>query len=205
MVYDRIWLWRTAGKFVHGYIHYCCICHLLISTFLVGMLEMIFSIFQSCGNSLISALVSTSIGTMLGSAGPASKLARGQYLIMLFLTSLTSLVLRFYGKSLLPTSITRLLTVCQSDQCIGNNVVYRLSFGMALFFTIMALTQSTRSVSSVHYSLGWIRLFILLSSIAAGFLGNDTFINGWVEFSRYAAIRVTQRIMWNTDMRRSRF
>ena len=107
------------------------------------------------------------------------------YLIIMFLTTILSLILRYWGGDITRGITIEDLNLCTKNTCYGYEAVYRISFACFLFFITMALfltIKNTRHFDRNHFGLKI--LYYILLIVIVWFIP-DKFYDYYVYTSRF--------------------
>lgn len=116
-----------------------------------------------------------------GKAG--DKPARITFLVLFLFSAVTAIVLRISGASLFRKHTNFVAHNCISDDCVGNQIIYRFSFGNAIFFALMAAIAPFCLM--VHRQLWQAKIpFYLLLVVGSFFLPEELF-EGFEVVARY--------------------
>jgi len=103
-----------------------------------------------------------------GSKAPSSKLAKIFYLFMVILSTTLALVLRAYGDQMFLHlySFKVGCTGGADSRCFGDQAVYRVSFGLAVYFVLMLLGSVS---SSFHRGYWGLKSFLYIGLTVGSF------------------------------------
>lgn len=150
-------------------------------------------IIVSVASGAIASCAGSALGTALASclcpASPTSASTRSQYLLLLFVSSVVALVLRFHGGPFLLHVFVWDMKLCDAaDYCAGNQGVFRISFGLMLFFACMAVSQRVPGLAAVHHRFALVKFCMVVAAIIVAFLVTNGVIEAYVETARYVSV-----------------
>ncbi|SPQ97588.1 unnamed protein product (mitochondrion) [Plasmodiophora brassicae] len=150
-------------------------------------------IIVSVASGVIASCAGSALGTALASClcptSPTSASTRSQYLLLLFVSSVVALVLRFHGGPFLLHFFVWDMKLCDAaDYCAGNQGVFRISFGLMLFFACMAVSQRVPGLAAVHHRFAFVKFCMVVAAIIVAFLVTNGVIEAYVETARYVSV-----------------
>jgi hypothetical protein len=119
-------------------------------------------------------------------AGQASKKAAGMiYVLFIFLSALLAMVLKTWGKKLMVHVPGAGDYGCTEDWCYGNESVYRVSFGVVLFFAVNMLVAPF--CKAWHTGMWGVKFLLLPALVAAAYFVPAPFYDHYESFARWAS------------------
>lgn len=129
--------------------------------------------------------------TLTSSCQVSNTIARYIYLFQMFLLTFLAFILQHYGQPLIIHTewkgIQYTQTICDY-QCIGEQVVYRISFILCCYFMFLSLCTSTMSnfSTTVQTKYWFVKLFTLISGLVCIPFIPDTLIDSYTELCKYS-------------------
>jgi len=132
------------------------------------------SCLASCGCEALKCC--TACGPKRGSRIP--------YLVLFFVGTVLSLVLRYWGGPMLIHLYYYDLQLCDTDKCVGFGAVYRLSFTLCIFFLFHALALYSTSCQKLDQGFWLPKIFCLLVILILAYLIPDDFYDVYTHIAR---------------------
>jgi len=138
-----------------------------------------------CAGSLASCTLSAICGSLCNVGNKAHPATTKIWsIVILFLSSMLGLLLRYKGKDLTLSLAGYTAEVCSTDACMGSQAVYRISAVLTAFFLLHA-ALALCSEKAVH-GLWALKLVGILGTIFGSFYVPNAVFNVFAAVSRYA-------------------
>jgi len=128
----------------------------------------------------------SSATTGCNQAGQASKKAAGMiYVLFVFLAALLAMVLKTWGSKLIVHVPGAGDYGCTEEWCYGNESVYRVSFGLVMFFAVNMIVAPF--CQAWHTGMWGLKFLLLPALIGAAYLVPAPFYEHYESFARIAS------------------
>lgn len=154
----------------------------------MGVLLSVCSTAASCVASTAYGCATNSCGTYNSTSKQSPFQTRVPYLLLVFVSLLSALIIREWGGTYLINTPLYKLSLCSYPQCAGNQVVLRFSLSLTLFFALMTVCTIPRALSAIHHTCFPAKLILYAGFLALAFFVPESGLLKYAEFSRFAAI-----------------
>jgi len=110
--------------------------------------------------------------------------SRIPYLVLFFLATAISLILRYWGGPMLIHLYWYDLQLCNTDKCVGFGAVYRLSFVLCVFFLFHALALYSTSCQKLDQGFWLPKIVVLFILVILAYIIPDVFYDGYTHVAR---------------------
>lgn len=109
------------------------------------------------------------------------------YFILLFISTVVAIILRYWGGPMLIHLYFTDYQLCDSDKCVGYGAVYRISWALFLFFFGHALLLLAKSCYRIDEATWWLKMPLFLALLVIAYFFPDDFYSGYLYVARVIA------------------
>ncbi|MES1911735.1 MAG: hypothetical protein MHM6MM_004122 [Cercozoa sp. M6MM] len=143
-----------------------------------------------CGVACLACgCAASGVSSMTKPRSPASRLP---YLLLVALTLIFAFVVNLFADEKIDFFLGE-KTLCEmatgtSDKCVGNQIVFRASFVLFIFFLVHVVAMLTSCGNAFHVSMWGLKLLLWLGGLIAVFFIRDEVFNVYADIARVVSV-----------------